>query len=277
MGLDKKNLDKIIDFVKAVKDTPGNEEFIANLREVLGMNNSAAQMPFKLEKETDESVSFTKQIDNNIRHIKDILCIRSENSIDYEFISETEYPHLKRQLIVDNSRMEDAILDTREKSEYIRFYNFCANAFYQIENIINHYYYVKFSSIEECVNFVTTNTGYLDKEGNLKYNEDGTIQGQYNPSRAPQAINDIEISYKLTAFMRNNGFDNKDEQLFSNLRNVRNLGAHRCMSIWEKQSLKQLGDDKLKPIFLFYQYNTPDNVRRLVEVVVEAVKNSLKK
>ena len=277
MGLNKKELDKVVAFVKAVKELPGNEEFIANLREVLGMNNSAAQMPFKLVKETDESVSLTKQIDNNIRHIKDILCIRSERYIDYEFISEAEYPHLKRQLIVDNSRMEDAILDTREKSEYIRFYNFCANAFYQIENIINHYYYVKFSSIEECVNFVTTNTGWLDKEGNFKYNEDGTIRGQYKPSRVPQAINDIEISYKLTAFMRNNRFDNKEEQLFDNLRNVRNLGAHRCMSIWEKQSLEQLGNNKLKPIFLFYQYNTPDKVRRLVQVVVEAVKNSLKK
>ena len=35
MGLDKKSLDRIVQFVKAVKDIPGNEEFIAELREVL--------------------------------------------------------------------------------------------------------------------------------------------------------------------------------------------------------------------------------------------------
>ena len=50
MKLNKKELDRIVAFVKAVKELPGNEEFIANLREVLEMNYSVAQMPLKSEK-----------------------------------------------------------------------------------------------------------------------------------------------------------------------------------------------------------------------------------
>lgn len=44
MGLNKQELDRIVAFVKAVKELPGNEEFIAALREVVGDNNTIASL-----------------------------------------------------------------------------------------------------------------------------------------------------------------------------------------------------------------------------------------
>lgn len=266
MGLNKQILNKVVDFVKKVKELPDTEDFISDLREVVGVSLNNAS-----------NVKESSKMDGDIRYIREILCMRSDITIDYDFIAEDEYPHLKRQLIVDNIRMEDAILDTREKSEYVRFYNFCANAFYQIENIVNHYYFVNFPNIQDCVAFITNNTGYIDrKNGQLKINEDGSIEGQFRSSgRKIQAVGDIDISYKLTAFMRVNNFEYWQETTIENLRKVRNLGAHRCMSIWGTQSVSQLGDNKLKPIFSFYQYNTPDKIRSLLRSLVQTVKQSL--
>lgn len=266
MGLNKKELDKVIDFVKKVKELPGNEEFIARLREVVK------------DKEVSKAET-THSCSRDIQHIKDILCIKADASIDYSFISSEEYPHLKRQLVVDNLRMENAILDTRENSEYIRFYNFCTNAFYQIENIVNHYYFVKFPDIQACIDFITNNTGYKDAEGNLKRNKDGSVQGRYTPKpeQYPQIISDIAISYKITAFLRSNGFDSKKERLLDYLREVRNLGAHRCMSIWGKTAVTELSDKKLESLFKFYKYNTANSVRNLLNDVIQTARHILHK
>ena len=96
---------------------------------------------------------------------KDILAIRSalkicaEPSISYNFVQDQR---VKDQLIIDNLRMENVLLDSK-LSEYDKYYAFCVNGLYQIENIINYYLYVKYPDINKLEELDLENFDYLDR------------------------------------------------------------------------------------------------------------------
>ena len=46
MGLNKKELDRVVAFVKKVKELPGNEEFLADLRMVLREKTEVKEATF---------------------------------------------------------------------------------------------------------------------------------------------------------------------------------------------------------------------------------------
>ena len=50
--------------------------------------------------------------------------------------------------------MENVRHDLKEKDEMKRLYDFCINAFYQIENLINFYYYEKYTNFEDLLGHI---------------------------------------------------------------------------------------------------------------------------
>ena len=94
---------------------------------------------------------------------KDILAIRSalkicaEPSISYDFVQDQR---VKDQLIIDNLRMENVLLDSK-LSEYDKYYAFCVNGLYQIENIVNYYLYVKYPEFDQLVRYLEVMTSML--------------------------------------------------------------------------------------------------------------------
>ena len=129
----KLTIDKIVQLSKQ------NPEFDAELRKRLEITSSA------------NVVSSQMSICDDVHAIRETLEIRANNSISYDFILAKGNQRLRDQLLIDNLRMENAALNLKEK-ELERFYSFCANAFYQIENVVNFYFYVMFPDIDNLLN-----------------------------------------------------------------------------------------------------------------------------
>lgn len=136
MKLNKKELDRIVAFVKAVKELPGNEEFIANLREVLEMNYSVAQMPLKSEK---------------------IDAIEKYLGLDYSL--DDSIPIIDYSFVIDNRIRAQLESDCREMMRYrhgtrghkIDFMEFCRYVQLQAEMLLNYYYDIRFENQEELL------------------------------------------------------------------------------------------------------------------------------
>lgn len=128
MGLDKKSLDKIVQFVRAVKDIPGNEEFIAELREVLEIqaptNVSAATIPNvdAIEK-IEHYLGLDYSLDNTIPRI------------DYSFVTEDD---IRNQLEADYREMLRYRYGLR--AHKVDFMEFCRYVQLQAEMVLNYYY-----------------------------------------------------------------------------------------------------------------------------------------
>ena len=86
MEQNKKQLTKLLDFVKELYNNPDNKEFAAGLDD------------FVLSK-----LAITTN--DNIEKIKAALEIRASISIDYSFVNDDS---VRKQLVADNLRMENA-------------------------------------------------------------------------------------------------------------------------------------------------------------------------
>lgn len=198
-------------------------------------------------------------IKSDVSIIREALQIRANCSISYDFIPASgKYQRLKDQLIVDNLRMENASigLKTDEKE---RFYSFCVNAFYQIENIINYYYYVLYPSIDNLKKSIEVGTA-TEKENY-----------QYHPKNDDdiKSVADISISYKIDAFCNTNFPKNKNIKItYSQLRQVRNEGEHRCMVLLQEK-------DENKSLYKFFRYNSFNDIRQKLIKLVNAVKHGI--
>lgn len=136
MGLNKKELNKVVDFVKAVKELPGNEEFIANLRDVLGMNNSVAQIPLKTEKidAIEKYLGLDYSLDDSI------------TIVDYSFVIDHR---VRAQLESDCREMMRYRYGTR--GHKIDFMEFCRYVQLQAEMLLNYYYDIRFESQDDLL------------------------------------------------------------------------------------------------------------------------------
>lgn len=122
MGQDKKQLTKLLAFVKGLYDDPDNKEFAAGLNAIV-LNRLAITTNQEIEK------------------VKEALELRADFSIDYSFVKDI---FVQRQLMIDNLRMENVLLNL-SMSEMERYDNFCVNAFLQVENILNYYFCEKYN------------------------------------------------------------------------------------------------------------------------------------
>ena len=234
----KSTIDKIVRLSKQ------NPEFDVELRKRLDMTSANV-------------VSSQMSICNDVHAIREALEIRANNSISYDFILAKGNQRLRDQLLIDNLRMENAALDLKEK-ENERFYSFCANAFYQIENVVNFYFYVRFPDIDNLLRFIETVT---------------KIEGKYafkrNANKEYKNVSDIEITHKLNAICNALFPDDKNIKVtYSQLRQVRNEGAHRCMVIVEEH-------DESNALYRFFKYNTFNSIRIVLIKLVSTIKHEI--
>lgn len=235
--IDKNNLEKLLNFIDHIIDQEEDGWFRNELRKKIADKN-----PIGTSNEEE------------LKTIRSILQIRGKQSVNYDFI---KHSLLKEQLIIDNIRMENAALNLDELDEVERFYNFCVNVFYQIENLINFYYYKRFPKIEEL----------------LKHFENTIVQENYSFRRSGREKNvgDISMFNKLFAFGRDffsaeGDFTNYN---LENLRKVRNEGLHRCMVIRNNEDINP-------QLFKFLRYQNFSTIRSLLIKVVDVVREEFK-
>lgn len=235
----KSTIDKIVRLSKQ------NPEFDAELRKRLDITSSA------------NVVSSQMSICDDVHAIRETLEIRANNSISYDFILAKGNQRLRDQLRMDNLRMENAALNLKEK-ELERFYSFCANAFYQIENVVNFYFYVMFPDIDNLLSFIENAT-----------NVDGKYSFKRNANKEYKSVSDIEITYKLNAICTTLFPDDKNIKItYSQLRQVRNEGAHRCKVIVKEH-------DESNALYRFFQYNTFNSIRIVLIKLVGTIKQEI--
>ena len=236
--------EKIIEHINRIDQLsrqPGNEWLLSELRRKFGNREMA-----------DYS-----NISDDVAFIRSALSIKANKSINYDFIVNQR---LKDQLIIDNLRMENAAYNLQEK-EIDRFYTFCVNAFYQVENIVNYYFYVMYPNIEDLLAVIEDATKNDGDEGRFRFK-----RSQSNPENN---IGDIHVVYKINAIC--NLLFPKDLNLkitLGNLRKVRNEGEHRCQIIYDQR-------DESNKLYKFLEKATFNSVRILLIKLVSSIKEQL--
>ena len=222
-----------------------NEEFNQEMQKLFGKTVSAS------------TGSIPNMVLEDISAIRSALEIRANVSVSYDFVKEQR---LRDQLIIDNLRMENAALNLKEK-ESDRFYFFCVNAFFQLENIVNYYYHILYPNIDDLLTTIEANTA---NDG-----EDYRFHRSQNEKYKEKNVGDIKIYHKLNALC-NSLFPNdiSIKITLTNLRKVRNEGEHRCQIICDEK-------DENNNLYKFLKNATFDSVRGILIKVVTAIKNHL--
>lgn len=192
---------------------------------------------------------------------KDILAIRSalkicaEPSISYEFVRDQR---VKDQLIIDNLRMENVLLDTK-LSEYDKYYAFCVNGLYQIENIINYYLYVKYPDFDKLVRYLEVMTARRPND---------KVDYSFRLKDNMTSIQGIDLYSKINAVCREFYSDNLMVSVLSSWRKIRNQSEHRCNII-------SISDELTEDLQRFYRYNTYNALRDYLRNFVKDIENHL--
>lgn len=214
-----------------------NQEFAKEMQAIFGKSEIAPDMPILTSVSSDVSA------------IRSALEIRATESLKYSFV---KVPRLRDQLIIDNLRMENAALNLQEK-ESDRFYIFCVNAFYQLENIINYYYHIMFPNINHLLLEIEKATSSDPEE--FQFKRKGT----------EKTVADITVYYKITAICNSLFPDNLQLKLtLNNLRKIRNEGEHRCQVIMESRN-------ESNNLYVFLQSATFNSVRASLLKVVSTI------
>lgn len=208
MPQSRENLEKLLKLVTQVANEPGNEWFKNEISTTFGGDS---KLKINETATISENYIELKPIKNNTEAIRNHLEIRGDNSIDYKFITNNR---VKKQLLKDNLRMENIRLNLY-KDEDSRFFEFCSNAFYQIEELINYYFGTKYS-FEEFLSLI--------RKTNPTYN--------YNQKQ----LSEIKIAEKIFLFENIFFHNQKDdfgkliyyESVLNSIKNVRNEDSHRC-------------------------------------------------
>lgn len=232
MGQDKKQLTKLLAFVKGLYDEPDNRDFAAGLNAIV-LNHLAITTNQEIEK------------------VKEALELRADFSIDYSFVKDI---FVQRQLMIDNLRMENVLLNL-SMSEMERYENYCVCAFLQVENILNYYFCEKYSK---------------DLDSILTDIEDVTQYDKYPFKRIPNKtylyVSEIPIASKIQAFCNeffpfdSTNTDYTTKNLHA-LRNIRNDIFHRAGEGGDKPADEaKKGKTATKPTATVFR----DTLRRLV-------------
>ena len=218
-----------------------NQEFAKEMQAIFGKYEAAPDIPILTSVSSDVSA------------IRSALEIRATESLKYSFV---KVPRLRDQLIIDNLRMENAALNLQEK-ESDRFYMFFVNAFYQLENIINYYYHVKFPNINDLLNEIEKATSNEPERYRFKRNGK-----EIN-------VSDVAAYYKIIAICDTLFPDNLQLKVtLNNLRKIRNEGEHRCQVINEKR-------DESDNLYQFLQTATFNGVRTSLLKVVSTIETMM--
>jgi hypothetical protein len=232
----KESLDKLLFLI----------DEICNEEENLWFTEEIQKKKFNLNNTSISKDSFL-EIKKDTTKIINILDINPSCSVDYSFI---KHKLLKTRLELDNLRMENIRYDLKEKDEMKRLYDFCINAFYQIENLINFYYYEKFPKIENLLTHLEN-----IKDSKFKRKEE-------------KNIGDIAIFAKIYAFNKTYYSEDFTGYNIDSLRLIRNEGLHRCSRI------KSIENEN-KRLHDFLKHATFHSIHSLVNSLAEKVKENL--
>ena len=219
-----------------------NPEFYQEMQKLFGKTASASD------------VNMNSNISSDIAAIRSALEIRGNASITYSFV---KYQRLRDQLIIDNLRMENAALNLQDP-EADRFYVFCVNAFYQVENILNYFYHTAFPEVESLLKEIEDAT--QDEKNDFRFRRTGKEQN----------VGSIPVAHKLNAFF--NSYLPEESSLkwsIGTLRQVRNEGEHRCDIIRQEK-------DENNNLYKFFKSKTFNYVRIDLIKFVNAIEYKLK-
>lgn len=219
-----------------------NPEFYQEMQKLFGKTASASDVNMNLN------------IFSDIAAIRSALEIRANASITYSFV---QNPRLRDQLIIDNLRMENAALNLQDP-EADRFYVFCVNAFYQVENIINYFYHTVLPEVESLLKEIEDAT--QDEKNDFRFRRTGKEQN----------VGSIPIAHKLNAFF--NSYLPEEGSLkwsIGTLRQIRNEREHRCDIIRQEK-------DENNNLYKFFKSKTFNHVRIDLIKFVNAIEYKLK-
>lgn len=219
-----------------------NPEFYQEMQKLFGKTASASD------------ININSNISSDITAIRSALEIRANASITYSFV---KYQRLRDQLIIDNLRMENAALNLQDP-EADRFYVFCVNAFYQVENILNYFYHTVFPEVESLLKEIEDAT--QDEKNDFRFRRTGKEQN----------VGSIPVAHKLNAFF--NSYLPEESSLkwsIGTLRQVRNEGEHRCDIIRQEK-------DENNNLHKFFKSKTFNYVRIDLIKFVNAIEYKLK-
>ena len=237
----KATVDKIKQLAKQ------NNEFAVEMYSLFG-NTGKGDNP--------KEIPAITSISGNVAAIRSALEIRATESLSYNFV---KVQRLRDQLIIDNLRMENAALNLQEK-ESDRFYIFCVNAFYQLENIINYYYHITFPNIEDLLTEIELATQCEEEKFRFKRST-GNLK--------EKTVVDIHVYNKINALCNTLFPDNIAIKLtLNNLRKVRNEGEHRCQVIQERR-------DESDKLYQFLQSATFNSIRTTLIKVVTTIEYAI--
>ncbi len=230
----KESLEKLLVLIDEICKEEENLWFKNNLEKIISTDSLISNNSFlEIKKDTTKIIN--------------ILDINPSCSVDYSFIS---HKLLKTRLELDNLRMENVRYDLKEKDEMKRLYDFCINAFYQIENLINFFYYEKFPVIE-----------------NLLYHLENIKDSRFK-RKEEKNIGDIAIFAKIYAFNKTYYSEDFTGYNIDSLRLIRNEGLHRCSRI------KNIENEN-KRLHDFLKHATFHSVHSLVNSLAVKIKENL--
>lgn len=232
----KDSLEKLLVLIDDICKDEQNLWFKNELSSNISKNNS-------ISSSTDTFLDIKKDTSKIIN----LLNINPPISIDFSFIN---HKLLRTRLELDNLRMENVRYDLKETDEIKRLYDFCINAFYQIENLINFFYYEKFPKIDALLS-------HLEKIKDSKFKR-----------KEEKNIGDIPIFAKIYAFNKTYYTEDYTGYNIDSLRLIRNEGLHRCSRI------KSIENEN-KRLHDFLKHATFHSVHSLVNSLAEKVKEKL--
>ena len=184
-------------------------------------------------------------IKSDTEAIRNHLEIRANVSMDFEFVKNER---VKKQLIKDNLKMENSRLDIQIKNDTERFYNFCVEAFYQIEELVNYYFGMKYTFKDFILLISSKNIG---KIFNQKQLSEITIAEKIFVFEGLFYYGQFDAAGKTIRY----------ESTINLIREVRNEDSHRC-NIIEQDSEQVLLKFKelIKRISVFNKTKTSPTI-----------------
>lgn len=236
MGQDKKKqLTKLLAFVKELYDHPDNKDFAAGIQAiVLGDKDFAERLKegsFQGDPETLQKIETYLSLDFDID---------SRSLPDYSFI--TDVPSRER-LQSDYREMLRYEFGTR--SHKIDFAEFCRFAVLQIEMLTNYYFDKKYNSdIATLIQVFVTNFPKFNAYAGLKN------------------VSEIQLKTKLYQLRNEFQWDRKDLNPFLYAIEVRNNQSHRSLRV-DRDLIKET-EEKLKAAGAWNKkYSSPDYTKAL--------------
>lgn len=233
MGQNKEELRRLLAFIDRLIKQPGNDEFVAGLRALVNDGNV--------------------NIEADIKEIRKVLGIQGKQSIDYSFVTDEL---TRNQLVIDNLRMEDVLLDTTVSEEH-KWYLYCTYAHYQVENLMNYFYFTAFQPFDAALWYIEQNTLQMKK-------------APFKRSVIHKSVETITSYYKTSAFANEffpyvPGLYDYTGKILWCIRDVRNEYAHRS-GITVKDSFKSLNEIRSIPNISFA------SIRSTIEKLASKVK-----